>query len=121
MSYITFTTLSANSAVDKLVIFFFTTLSANSAVDKLVIFFFFFFIFLSKQDLTFFAICLQWRQILFPGIYKKNISKCHLLKNLPRVLRVVQIFIFGYYKKCISITTTLIVTTLFATSVDNKL
>ena len=27
-------------------------------------------------------------QVLFPGKNKKNISKCHLLKILPRMLRV---------------------------------
>ena len=27
-------------------------------------------------------------QILFPGKYKRNLSKCHLLKILPRVLGI---------------------------------
>ena len=48
------------------------------------------------QDLTFHANCLHLEtvcmkcQILFSGKNKKNISKCHLLKILPRVLGVKQ-------------------------------
>ena len=34
-------------------------------------------------------------QILFSGKNKKNISKCHLLKILPRVLSVKQYFLCG--------------------------
>ena len=47
-----------------------------------------------KQDLAFHANCLQWRQFAwtakscFLGKNKKNISVCHLLKILPRVLSV---------------------------------
>ena len=55
----------------------FNTLWANSAGEKLLFFFFFF---PRKKDMK----C----QILFPGKNKKNISKCHLLKILPRVLSV---------------------------------
>ena len=69
----------------------FTTLLANSADNKLMIFCL---IFPRKQDMTFHAklfpletICMK-RQILFPGKGKKNISKCRLLKILPRVLSV---------------------------------
>ena len=57
--------------------------------DKLVIFF----IFLRKLDLKscklspFEAICMKC-QILFPGKNKKNISNCHMLKILPRVLNI---------------------------------
>ena len=49
-------------------------------------------IFPGKQDMTFHANCLQWRQfawkchILFSGKNEENISKCRLLKFLPRVL-----------------------------------
>ena len=32
-------------------------------------------------------------QILFPGKNKKSISKCRLLKNLPRVLSVKEIYV----------------------------
>ena len=66
----------------------FTTLWAFSAKDKLMIFFLFF---PKKQDLTFHANCLQIcikHHILFPGKNKKNISKCRLLKILPRVLSI---------------------------------
>ena len=60
---------------------------ANSADDKLMICFL---IFPRKHDLTFHAYCLQfaWNLILFSGKNKKNISKCCLLKILPRVLSV---------------------------------
>ena len=53
-----------------------------------------FLIFPSKQDLTFHANCLLRRQFAwnvkscFLGKIRKNISKCHLLKILPRVLSV---------------------------------
>ena len=49
-----------------------------------------------KQDLIFHANCLHWRQFAwnikscFLGKIRKNISLCHLLKNLPRVLCVKQ-------------------------------
>ena len=59
-----------------------TTLWANSADDK---FGDIFLIFPRKQDLSFHASC----QILFFfGKNMKNISKCHLLKILLRVLSV---------------------------------
>ena len=47
-----------------------------------------------KQDLTFHANCLQWRQFArnvkfyFLGKIRKNISKCRLLKILNKVLSV---------------------------------
>ena len=53
-----------------------------------------FLIFARKQDLTFHANCLLRRQFAcnvkscFLGKNKKNISKCRLLKILPRVLSV---------------------------------
>ena len=69
----------------------FATLLANSADDKLTIFL----IFLRKQDLNFFlANCLYWRQFAwnvktcFWGKIKKNISICRLQKILPRVQRL---------------------------------
>ena len=40
----------------------FTTLYANSADDKLMTFFLFFFILFRKQNLTLHANCLHWRQ-----------------------------------------------------------
>ena len=71
--------------------FTFTTLWAFSADDKLIILFL---ILPRKQDLTFHANCLLRRQFAwnvkscFLGKNKKNISKCRLLKILPRVLSV---------------------------------
>ena len=69
-----------------------TTLWADKADDKLMILFFFF---LRKKALTFHVNCLLRRQIcihvcrsLFSEKNKKNISKCCLLKFLPRVLSV---------------------------------
>ena len=53
-----------------------------------------FLIFPRKQDITFHANCLLRRQFAwnviscFLGKNKKNVSKCHLLKILPRVLSV---------------------------------
>ena len=47
-----------------------------------------------KQDLTFYASMLHWRQFAwnvktcFLGRIKKNILICHLLKILPRVLSI---------------------------------
>ena len=49
-----------------------------------------FFLLPRKQDLTFLAmetICMKC-QILFSWTNKKNISNCHLLKILPRVLSI---------------------------------
>ena len=50
--------------------------------------------FLRKQVFTFHANCLPWRQFewnlkaCFMGKIRKNISICHLLKNLPFVLSI---------------------------------
>ena len=71
---------------------------ASSAADTLVIFFFYFyqktgFDISCKFSLSE-TICMKF-QISFSGNNKKNISNCHLLKSLPRVLvlRVKQIII----------------------------
>ena len=64
----------------------FTTLWAFSADDKLMIFFLFF----PENRIRHFikeTICMKCH-ILFSGKNKKNISKCCLLKILPRVLSV---------------------------------
>ena len=71
----------------------FTILWANLADDKLVIFFsFFFFSRKTEFDMScklspFETVCMK-RLILFFGKNKKNISKCRLLKILPRVLNL---------------------------------
>ena len=57
----------------------FTTLWANSADDKFMIF-----SYLPQKTGFDIVKC----QILFPGKNKENTSKCHLLKILPRVLSV---------------------------------
>ena len=70
----------------------FTILWTNSADDKLMIFFLF--LFLRKYDLTCHANCLHWRQFAwniktcFLGNIRTNISICHQLKILPRMLNV---------------------------------
>ena len=51
---------------------------------------FFFFNFPRKQDLAFHANCLHCKSILEKN--KKNISVCHLLKILPRVVGVKELF-----------------------------
>ena len=66
----------------------FTTPWANSADNTVMIFFL---SFPRKQDLTCHANCLHRNNLheipnLFTGKNKKNISICHLLKILPRVL-----------------------------------
>ena len=75
----------------------FTTLSTNSAGNKLVIFFLFFWenrIWLFMQIVSTHANCLQWRQFAwnvkfcFLRKIRKNISICCLLKFLPRMLSV---------------------------------
>ena len=42
------------------------------------------------------TICIKY-QILFSGKNKKNISKCHLLEVLPRVISMKVSYIYGTY------------------------
>ena len=68
----------------------FTTLWAFSADDKMMLFFLFFpenRIWHFMQIVSLETICMKC-QILISGKNKKNISKCRLLKILPRVLSV---------------------------------
>ena len=72
--------------------FILTTLLANSTDEKFMIFFY---MFPRKQDLTFHANCLHWRQYaqnvkicFFREKKKENYFECRLLKILSRALYV---------------------------------